>query len=88
MLELLFCCGIALAVNLIFQALPTLEPYSNYTFWIFIATIIIFGISLIVKLAFTIKDIVTDNERRYSNTPKAASNRSRKNYVRKKEKTR
>lgn len=59
MIELFFAAGISFAVYLIFTYISTLKEYAGIVFWIFIACLILFGITAIIKAIFIIKDTVT-----------------------------
>lgn len=59
MIELFFAAGIPLAVYLIFANVPSLEGYADIMFWVFIACLIVFGITVLIKAIFAIKDTVT-----------------------------
>lgn len=59
MIELFFAAGIPFAIYLIFANLPDLEQYADIMFWVFIACLILFGITAIIKAIFVIKDTVT-----------------------------
>lgn len=59
MIELFFAAGIPFAVYLIFSNLPSLEEYAYIMFWVFIACLILFGITALIKAIFAIKDTVT-----------------------------
>lgn len=59
MIELFFAAGIPLAVYLIFANIPDLAEYADIMFWVFIACLIVFGITVLIKAIFAIKDTVT-----------------------------
>lgn len=59
MTELFFAAGIPFAVYLIFTYISTLKEYAGIVFWVFIACLILFGITAIIKAIFVIKDTVT-----------------------------
>ena len=58
MIELFFAAGIPFAVYLIFTYISTLKEYADIVFWVFIACLILFGITAIIKAIFVIKDTV------------------------------
>lgn len=59
MIELFFAAGIPFAVYLIFIYTPSLEEYAYIVFWVFIACLILFGITALIKAIFAIKATVT-----------------------------
>ena len=59
MIELFFVAGIPFAVYLIFTYISTLKEYAGIVFWVFIACLILFGITAIIKAIFVLKDTVT-----------------------------
>ena len=58
MIELFFASGIPFAIYLIFENLPSLKGYANIVFWVFIACLILFGITALIKAIFAIKDTI------------------------------
>ena len=58
MIELFFAAGIPFAVFLIFENIPSLEEYSYIVYWLFIACLIAFGITVLIKAVFTIVNAV------------------------------
>ena len=64
MIELFFAAGIPFAVFLIFENIPSLEDYSYIVYWLFIACLILFGITVLIKTVFTIKGAITYAKRR------------------------
>lgn len=70
MIELFFAAGIPFAVYLIFINLPDLAEYANIIFWVFIACLILFGITAIIKAIFVIKDTVTTGGKGKTNVRK------------------
>lgn len=58
MIELFFAAGIPFAVFLIFENIPSLEEYSDIVYWLFIACLIAFGITVLIKAVFTIVNTV------------------------------
>ena len=58
MIELFFAAGIPFAVFLIFENIPSLEEYSDIVYWLFIACLIAFGITVLIKAVFTIVNAV------------------------------
>ena len=59
MIELFFAAGIPFAVFLIFENIPSLKEYSNIVYWLFIACLIAFGITVLIKAVFTIVNAVS-----------------------------
>ena len=59
MIELFFAAGIPFAVFLIFENIPSLQDYSYIVYWLFIACLILFGVTVLIKAIFAIKDTVT-----------------------------
>ena len=59
MIELFFAAGIPLAVYLIFVNIPDMSEYANIIFWVFIACLVVFGITVLIRAVFAIKDAVT-----------------------------
>ena len=59
MIELFFAAGIPFAVFLIFENIPSLEEYSYIVYWLFIACLIAFGITVLIKAVFTIVNAVS-----------------------------
>ena len=59
MIVLFFVSGIPFAVYLIFTYISPLKEYAGIVFWVFIACLILFGITAIIKAIFVIKDTVT-----------------------------
>ena len=62
MVDLFFAAGIPFAVFLIFAHLESLEEYAYIVFWVFIACLIVFGISVLIKAIFAIKDTVSKSK--------------------------
>lgn len=62
MIELFFAAGIPFAVYLIFANLESLEEYAYIVFWVFIACLIVFGITALIKAVFAIKDTVSKSK--------------------------
>ncbi len=58
MIELFFAAGIPFAVFLIFENIPSLKEYSDIVYWLFIACLIAFGITVLIKAVFTIVNAV------------------------------
>lgn len=59
MIELFFAAGIPFAAFLIFENIPSLEEYSYIVYWLFIACLIAFGITVLIKAVFTIVNAVS-----------------------------
>ena len=59
MIELFFAAGIPFAVFLIFENIPSLAEYSDIVYWLFIACLIAFGITVLIKAVFTIKGAIS-----------------------------
>ena len=59
MIELFFAAGIPLAVYLIFANVPDMSEDANIIFWVFIACLVVFGITVLIRAVFAIKDAVT-----------------------------
>ena len=64
MIELFFAAGIPFAVFLIFENIPSLEEYSYIVYWLFIACMILFGITVLIKAVFTIKGAISYAKRK------------------------
>lgn len=62
MIELFFAAGIPFAVYLIFANMASLAEYAYILFWIFIACLVVFGITVLVNAFFTIKNAVALNK--------------------------
>ena len=59
MIDLFFAASIPFPVYLIFTYISTMKEYAGIVFWVFIACLILFGITAIIKAIFVIKDTVT-----------------------------
>lgn len=62
MMELFFAAGIPFAVYLIFANMASLAEYAYILFWIFIACLIIFAVTVLINAFFTIKNTVELNK--------------------------
>lgn len=62
MIDLFFAAGIPFAVYLIFIYTPSLEEYAYIVFWVFIACLIVFGITVLIQAILAIKNTVSKSK--------------------------
>ncbi len=62
MIDLFFAAGIPFVVYLIFVNTPSLEDYANIVFWVFIACLIVFVITVIIQAILAIKNTVSKSK--------------------------
>ena len=81
MIELFFAAGIPFAIYLIFANTASLTEYAYILFWIFIACLIIFAVTVLINAFFTIKNTVELNKGKSKNDVQRSTtkkNKSRK----------